>query len=72
MSSTLRSSRFITGVFASGYILMINDFTWWMDNEREVLNWMVDNLPRGIEHQEGQVIVFDNDQDRLMFLMRWG
>ena len=52
--------------------LMIEDFIWWMDNEREILNWMVDRLPRGIEHQEGMSLVFDNEQDRIMFLLKWG
>jgi hypothetical protein len=51
---------------------MIEDFIWWMDNEREILNWMVDRLPRGIEHQEGMSLVFDNEQDRIMFLLKWG
>jgi hypothetical protein len=51
--------------------LFIENFVWWMDNEREILNWMVDHLPRGIEHQTGMAITFDSEQDRLMFLMRW-
>lgn len=51
--------------------LIIEDFVWWIDNEREILNWMVDNLSRGIEHQEGMTITFDNDYDRIAFLLRW-
>lgn len=54
-----------------GRMLMIEDYVWWMDNERDILNWMVDNLPRGIEHQQGMVLTFDNDYDRILFLMRW-
>jgi hypothetical protein len=52
--------------------LIIEDFVWWMDNERDILNWMVDGLPRGIEHQEGMTISFDSQQERIMFLLRWG
>jgi hypothetical protein len=52
--------------------LMIVDYKWWAENEREILNWMNETLPRGIEHQQGMCIMFDNTQDRLMFLMRWG
>ena len=52
--------------------LMIIDIHWWIDNEREVLNWMAEILPRGIDHQEGMVLKFDNDYDRINFLMRWG
>ena len=66
------SNHFVVAGFNGSSILMIQDFAWWMDNEREILNWMVDHLPRGIEHQEGMVLTFDNEQDRLMFLLRWG
>lgn len=52
--------------------LVIIDVHWWIDNEREVLNWMAEILPRGIDHQEGMVLKFDNDFDRINFLMRWG
>ena len=55
----------------NSYLLMIVDYMWWTDNEREILNWMVDNLPRGIEHQQGMVLTFDSEQDRMMFLLRW-
>jgi hypothetical protein len=51
--------------------LMIQDYMWWADNEREILNWMEANLPDGIDHQAGMTITFDNEQDRMMFLLRW-
>ena len=51
--------------------LMIVDYNWWADNEREILNWMNECLPRGIEHQQGMVLQFDTDFDRINFLMRW-
>jgi hypothetical protein len=54
-----------------GYMLMIVDYMWWTENEREILNWMAANLPRGIDHQQGMIITFDTDQDRMMFLLRW-
>jgi hypothetical protein len=50
---------------------MIKDFVWWTDNEREILNWMAENLPNGIDHHEGMTITFDTDQQRTMFLLRW-
>jgi len=51
--------------------LMIHDYTWWYENEREILNWMTEHLPQGIEHQQGINVFFDNEQDRMMFLLRW-
>ena len=53
------------------YLLMIVDYMWWTDNEREILNWMEANLPRGIEHQQGMVLTFDTDKQRMAFLLRW-
>ena len=71
MNGRIISSKFVV-VGGSHNILMISDYIYWLDNEREILNWMVDRLPRGIDHQEGMTIAFDNEQDRLMFLLRWG
>jgi hypothetical protein len=52
--------------------LVIVDVSWWVDNEMKVRDWMMEILPRGIYHQEGMVLKFDNDYDRINFLMRWG
>lgn len=54
------------------YSILIEDYIWWMDNEREILNWMVDHLPEGIDHQQGMVIFFPTDEDRVVFLLKWG
>ena len=56
----------------TSHLLLIEDYMWWTDNEREILNWMAANLPRGIDHQQGMIITFDSEQDRMMFLLRWG
>lgn len=53
------------------YGLMIEDYVWYMDNERDILNWMVDNMPQGIDHQQGMFIYFPSDRDRIGFLLRW-
>ena len=53
------------------YGLMIEDYIWWMDNERDILNWMVDNLPEGINHHQGMFIYFPTDRDRIGFLLKW-
>jgi len=56
---------------SDSYLLMIVDYMWWTDNEREILNWMETHLPDGIEHQQGMIIRFDTDKQRMMFLLRW-
>ena len=53
------------------YGLMIEDYVWWMDNERDILNWMVDNLPHGIDHQQGMMVYLPTENDRIAFLLRW-
>jgi hypothetical protein len=64
--------QLVNSPFSGQPSLMIVDYAWWADNERNILNWMAESLPRGIDHQEGMTITFDNDYDRINFLMRWG
>jgi hypothetical protein len=64
--------QLLPGLVDGSLCLLIIDVNWWIDNEREVLNWMTEILPRGIDHLEGMVLKFDNDFDRINFLMRWG
>ena len=52
-------------------MLFIEDYAWWVQNEKDIVMWMDDNLPRGREHQQGMVLTFDNEQQRLMFMLRW-
>lgn len=70
----LKTSRFqlYSSPFSHGLELIIVDYTWWSNNEREILNWMNETLPRGIDHQQGMVLSFDTDFERINFLMKWG
>ena len=52
-------------------MLFIEDYAWWVQNEKDIGMWMDDNLPRGRDHQQGMVISFDNEQQRLIFMLRW-
>jgi hypothetical protein len=52
-------------------MLFIEDYAWWIQNDKDIVMWMDDNLPRGRDHQQGMVITFDNEQQRLMFMLRW-
>ena len=67
------TSRFLAArsPFGTNHMLLIQDYMWWTDNEREILNWMAANLPRGIEHQQGMIVTLDSEEDRMMFLLRW-
>ena len=63
--------RFVPFTLHHRHGIMIADYMWWYANEREILNWMVEHMPRGIEHQQGTTVEFDSEQDRTMFLLRW-
>lgn len=67
------TSRFVVAPYALNHksYVMIQDYWWWTANEREILNWMAEHLPRGIEHQQGMTVTFDSEKDRMMFLLRW-
>jgi len=67
----MKPNRFVPHTLDHKVSVMIHDYAWWNDNEREILNWMAEHLPRGIEHQQGMTVSFDTDQDRMMFLLRW-
>ena len=51
--------------------LLIVDYNWWTDHELEIYEWMDERLPGGRSRHQGMFVLFGNDQDRLMFLMRW-
>jgi hypothetical protein len=67
----MKGNRFVPFTLHYRHGIMISDYTWWYANEREILNWMAEHLPRGIEHQQGMTVEFDLEQDRTMFLLRW-
>jgi len=52
--------------------LIILDQDYWQANEYEIQEWMAANLPRGIHHQFGMTLNFEKEQERMMFLLRWG
>ena len=71
MSATKKRFILGRGPIDKSILLFIEDYAWWTINEREVLNWMNDNLPRGIDHQQGMVLTYDDESQRNWFLLRW-
>jgi hypothetical protein len=69
----MKKNRFVMGrsPMSRDVLLFIEDYVWWIQNEKDVVMWMDDNLSRGRDHQQGMVITFDNDQQRLAFMLRW-
>ena len=67
----MSSGKFIVADYGNNIGLIITDFKWWVLNENEIKEWMIEFLPKGQEHQVGMTIEFDTAQDRLNFLLRW-
>lgn len=70
-----KKGRFIaTGPFDEEmphYYIIISDFRWWTNNEPEIYAWMDECLPRGRKHQQGMIVVIENEADASNFLLRW-
>lgn len=67
--------RFIaTGPFDNDmpyHYIIIADYRWWTNNEKEIYVWMDECLPRGRTHQQGMVVVIEDQSDASNFLLRW-
>lgn len=50
--------------------VMIVDYKFWTENERDIYAWMEENLPRGRLHQTGMVVELA-PTDATAFLLRW-
>jgi hypothetical protein len=70
-----KDSRFIaTGPFDAEmpyHYIIIRDYRWWNQHETEIHQWMNECLPNGIKHQQGMVVVIENESDASNFLLRW-
>lgn len=69
------TGRFIhTGPFDEEmphHYIIISDYRWWANNETEIYAWMDKCLPKGRLHQQGMVVVIENESDASNFLLRW-
>jgi hypothetical protein len=64
----------VTGPFdleMPDYYILIRDYRWWSQNEKEIYQWMKECSPRGIEHHQGMVLTFEREADASNFLLRW-
>jgi len=65
-----RQNRFIDSPAVMGRdCLIIADFSWWVENESQVLAWIA--RYGGIE-QEGMLLWVDDQRVKTLFLLRWG
>ncbi len=70
-----KKARFIhTGPFDDEmpyHYIIISDYQWWTANENAIQCWMDECLPKGRCHQQGMVVVIENETDASNFLLRW-
>ena len=66
-------NRFILGrsPLTSDVMLIIADYAYWVENQTAIEQWMRDTLPRGLAHQTGMIVTFDNEEQRTWFMLRW-
>lgn len=69
----MKKNRFVPGYSPLNrqVMLIIEDYAWWVQNDKDIMEWMDNNLPRGRSHQQGMVINFDNNEQRAWFLLKW-
>ena len=66
-------SRFIRTIQIGGrQTYVIADYNFWTDNQEEIDRWLIENTERGLKTQEGMTISFANEQEEIMFLLKWG
>lgn len=53
------------------HYIIIRDYRWWNQHETEIYQWMDQCLPRGRKHQQGMVVVIEDESDASNFLLRW-
>lgn len=54
------------------YTVVIADFAWWIQNEKEIYLWMEQHLPKGRMHHEGMVFNVPSAELVTAFLLQWG
>ena len=69
----MQKNRFIPGrsPLSKDCMLIIEDYAWWVSNQDAIEQWMRDTLPRGVDHQQGMIVNFDNEEQRTWFMLRW-
>ena len=64
--------RFIRTLVMNGkQAYIIADYNFWSNNQVALENWLIDNTEDGLDTQEGMTLNFANEQEELMFIMRW-
>lgn len=55
------------------YYVVINNLSFWLENEAEILAWLYENLssPSAYSHQ-GMIVSFKQESDLTAFLLKWG
>ena len=51
-------------------LLIIEDYVFWHKNQKDIEKWI--EASNGTITQQGMVVHFNTEEDRTMFLLRWG
>jgi hypothetical protein len=50
---------------------IIADYIFWDDNKLDLEEWLANNTKKGSRTRTGMILNFSNEQEVLMFLLRW-
>ena len=67
----IREPKFLSvdSVYLEQYILLINDFSWYVLNEKEIAQWAENCLESFTI--EGIILKFVSAEDRSLFMLKW-
>ena len=51
------------------HALLIADYNWYAENEAEIKAWCKKSIPNAWHN--GMLMMFNNEQEKVMFLLRW-
>ncbi len=66
-------ARWIRGMKINNkQVYFIRDYSFWVLHEKELCDWLEANTEAGQDTQEGMVLSFANEEEEIMFILRWG
>lgn len=71
MFNDVTDMRFLRLQINGRQAYIIIDYKFWVKNELALFDWLIANTVNGLATQEGMTLMFANEQEELMFLLRW-
>ena len=71
--SEYKYQRFVRTVEINGRMTyVLADYQYWRIHEEELQEWLDDNVAMGRDAHQGMTISFANEQEEMLFILKWG